>query len=633
MGQKEDNQKAETWRVQLARLVSGDWRERQEAVENLASSQNLPLSQALMEVVRTRHADLNALSAALQVLERVGQSITNDLIKMMQEPDPDLRIYIPLVLGPLGDKQAVPALTALVADEAENENARFNAIEALGKLRAEEAVGQLVNILRQDSRYLRYAAVIALGEIGSTEPINEVTDLLDDPFMAEPAVTALGMIGNAQAVPRILRWMKAGTQHDVITAVSAVAAIGRREESAVRDLMKRTADVEITNKLLRMVQSAHSQLPDSTTEKRDVIEAETNPWWGDLALVLSWLVESEGAEEVEILKKLAEMLLYPAAFPTGEAALRAAGTRATDVLVALLEKMIDQHMHISHPDAVYAAARLLGETGDPKALDLFLVMLQEGDEILAVLAAMGIGKIGSPQAVDALFRQLNHPEIEGRRAVIAALASLGTGFDITARAQALLHAEDPNLREASLRILAAAGPGQNADQLFAALSDPSTMVRQAVLELLPQTGDARTAQALSDALDDEDPQIRACAVHMSAILPKEQALPLLEQAIQHHDMWVRRLAALGLGKHGQPEHIRLLVGLLRDTQVPVRAAAVQALAECTRSLPEGQADDRAYIESLLSQKMDEDGEDEEIRMAARTALLQIMAERRYGNGR
>jgi HEAT repeat protein len=628
MDQSSDNRRAENWRSQLAQLVSGDWRARNEAVEELSQDSDLSLARAVLEIVRNSHSDLNVLSGALQVLQRFGRSITEDLIHLLDETSGELRIYIPLMLGSLEDERAVPALIGIAESENENENARFNAIEALGNLRAEAAAEPLLKILNSDSRYLRYAAALALGEIGWPEASADLIRMVEDPYLAEPAVTALGMIGSVQAVPAILAWTETGTQHDLMTAVSAVVAIGRRDEARVRQILSSRDTGKLRRMLYEMIRAASAYRNSGQIVDQETMKNETDPWWGDAALFTSWLVGDDYNDNAEALEVLTEMLVFPAAVPVVEQTLRVAGRRSSGPLSAALQRMVAQELHISQPDAAYAAARLLANTGGPDAVPLFVDLLSSGDEMLAVMAASGLGKAGIPEAVNVLFNHLGNPSSEVRRAVVNALASREDRMEIALRAIESLTAEEANRREAAVSLLAATGVDGYGDYLFAALSDPAAQVRQAALEALPNTGDERTPDALRRALHDADEGIRASAVRASSNLPSKQALALLGLAAHDDAMWVRRLAASGLGLHCMADGLPSLSYLLRDSQVPVRAAAVQALAVCIRRWGTDQDSGIEEAVALLKQKFSDEKEDEEVRMAAHTAIMQVMAEKK-----
>jgi len=82
-------------------------------------------------------------------------------------------------LGEIGDQKAIgPLLASLDRDE---RSLSLRAVEALGKLEAEEAVPPIVRILRSDPYHLlRRQAAFALGSIYSTEAIDLLITALDD---------------------------------------------------------------------------------------------------------------------------------------------------------------------------------------------------------------------------------------------------------------------------------------------------------------------------------------------------------------------------------------------------------------------------------------------------------------------
>jgi HEAT repeat protein len=117
------------------------------------------------------------------------------LIRHLNSRDPSVRWHAAEALGTCGET-AVPRL--LSALQSPDFLVRIGVIEALGMIRDSRAIPPLATISRHDrSLEVRWAAALALGEIGSPGAIPALVPLLRDPnrYLRNGAATALGRLG------------------------------------------------------------------------------------------------------------------------------------------------------------------------------------------------------------------------------------------------------------------------------------------------------------------------------------------------------------------------------------------------------------------------------------------------------
>lgn len=139
--------------------------------------------------------DADARWWAARTLAQVGgQGAVPPLVNALSDDDADVRACAALALGRLGVESSVPALARLLADEstfvasiaadalsmiggpaaqalaemlaAEQPRARLLAVRALGRIKAECAIGSLLNMLEDPSYLVRYYAQEALDALG-----------------------------------------------------------------------------------------------------------------------------------------------------------------------------------------------------------------------------------------------------------------------------------------------------------------------------------------------------------------------------------------------------------------------------------------------------------------------------------
>ncbi|ADZ08722.1 PBS lyase HEAT domain protein repeat-containing protein [Methanobacterium lacus] len=139
-------------------------------------------------------------------------------------------------LGIIGDKIAVPALIeTLLVDS--DEEVRWKAAAALGRLKDDRGVDALITALNDVSWAVRRNATIALGDIGNEkgyEPLlNSLTD--SDWHVRKYAAIALGKIGDERAIKPLVNTLK-DTDSDV--RWKSVMALGKIGKPAVGELLK-----------------------------------------------------------------------------------------------------------------------------------------------------------------------------------------------------------------------------------------------------------------------------------------------------------------------------------------------------------------------------------------------------------
>jgi HEAT repeat protein len=117
------------------------------------------------------------------------------LIHLLNSTDPRVQWQAAEALGACGEG-AVPSLLGVL--KSPFIPVRLGAIEALGMIRDTRAISPLIVVLGHDrSLEVRWAAILALGEIGSRDTIPHLVPFLRDPnrYLRYGAATALGRLG------------------------------------------------------------------------------------------------------------------------------------------------------------------------------------------------------------------------------------------------------------------------------------------------------------------------------------------------------------------------------------------------------------------------------------------------------
>jgi HEAT repeat protein len=436
-------------------------------------------------------------------------------------------------------------LCGLLGDE--DVNVRYHAIEALSKLKASEAVDELVEIAESGDFFLAFPALDALAAIGDPRVTPRLVRLLENDVVQAAVIGALGELGDETLVPSLVRLMeRAALVPAVAQALVGLHARYERlygEGQHVADLVRKHTPPAAAQSMLSILRSLTG---DSLRALVQVLG-----WMEDERLV-SELTRLLGSSEVrnEIIETLVRH-----------------GREVTILLSAQLET--------DDLDTRRAAITALARIGDPSTVPALLKSLADPD--LTVEAAAALAKIGDPRAYEPLMQLLGHDRAAVRQAAIAGINSLGqpqTREDI----KKLLYDSNPHLRESAVRIAGYFGYPDCATQLLDRIHDVSENVRRAAVENLAHLQDDRILDALLRAARDESPRIRAAAVQSLGYLDDMKAFPELLRAMSDADAWIRYYAARSLGRAGSPEAIDVLASAVRkDEANQVRIAAADAL--------------------------------------------------------
>ncbi len=322
--------------------------------------------------------------AAVHFFEVVGAGAVKPLTRLFLNPAPGIRAWTAYTLGVIGDLAAIPVLVARLATESDEERVRV--VDALGKLKAKEAVPKIVEFLDHSHEYTQYVAAGALGAI--RDPI-AITPLLSDLKKHKHNVyavsAALGLFGKLAVEPLIKLLLDEGASrvHDLI--IMNLWLIGDpRAIPPLIDVVKASHDTALQWNAIQGL--GYLKARQAIQPIADVFYA-TNQ--ADLRLVCAQAIAQAG------------------------------GAEAYGVLVHAIEH--------GDFDLQHSAILAMGEFTPIAEFDLtpLLAMLQENNSYLRSASAVALGNLGDSRASAALTMALNDPDPTVEQYVIDALGKIG----------------------------------------------------------------------------------------------------------------------------------------------------------------------------------------------------------------
>ncbi|TNE49612.1 MAG: PilT/PilU family type 4a pilus ATPase [Deltaproteobacteria bacterium] len=193
----------------------------------------LSFSKSLVGWLRTR---------ILDTLQTFGDDVLRPAIELLGHNDEDIRTAVLVLVEQFNDPRLVPPLCNLLKDE--DWWLRISACDSLGRLKDERAVPALVEALEDAD--VRWSAIGALAQIGSSNAIKPLAQLLRDPRLEvrREVVRAFGSFTEKRLLPLLKRLTTVDPSSEVRTlAAEVMRDMSRRLNIAEEDLEKGTMAV------------------------------------------------------------------------------------------------------------------------------------------------------------------------------------------------------------------------------------------------------------------------------------------------------------------------------------------------------------------------------------------------------
>lgn len=582
--------------------------------------------------------DVNAVlrNAAIAALERQGPYAVPYLEQMLGAENHEVVMFVLQVLARCGSARSTPAILPLLRHP--DANVAQSAIEALGRLRAVEAVPDLLGMLGQNL-WLQLAAIAALGEIGAQEAVGPLLALVPDTLVAEPAVQALQKIAAPAALVPLLERLQddreRGLRDSILEAIGVVVDLHPDARQAAAGFGQASLAPDAPGNVLGYLADILGASEETAGFPGDLGEGEAVHGGGSLLRAAAAVVV------VAQLRPLYPSLLVYAGHPDGgnwvEALWRRHGNLSSEELLDL----------VGHTDPTIRRGALLVGSYDPE--DLPIIMGRVFDESATVRAAAcrALGALEDPQVVPTLLDRLRNGEPIERAAAADALGRMpAESLDVllplvspTSPVDTLLlvlpvleRSASPRfettvldlcrhrvaaVRRATCRVLARL-PGSKAElALLRALGDKDESIQVSALDLLVRRGGQQSVTTLVGLLSASDSLryhvIRAlgrlkassavpklsglydvCALHerleivaaLVAIAPPGLMPFLVARLAASEPEEIRQVAAHGVAMLAEPNDIAILMLIAGDADWTVRNEAAVGLGRL--GLPAGQ---------------------------------------------
>ncbi|NLX36445.1 MAG: HEAT repeat domain-containing protein, partial [Chloroflexi bacterium] len=316
---------------------------------------------------------------------------------------------------------------------------RGEAIMALGRLRAPEAVGPLISAMLDEQSSVAIMAIQSLGEIGEPSAIEALVVMLNSggPERRVAALRALGAIGTEQAFAGIASVLR-GTQTDLDEhAIGALVRCGPEHLPRLLDLL---ADSEprvsaaATAALRQMGQPVQAALEEQARSKDQLVAERAVRALGKLAT----------PSALDTLVSMLYQGSYTLRAAAQEALLGAGGEAITQLKAAIDSGDLNRQR---------AAVQALGASDLPEAVPVLAELVSQGPKPLARTGIQALGELQQGAAIPTLLAALGSDDWLLRQHAAEGLGRLTLQDDEIDRLAEMLYDGTSAVRKAALQSL------------------------------------------------------------------------------------------------------------------------------------------------------------------------------------
>ena len=472
-----------------------------------------------------RHPEVTVRRKALDLLDETAHpKVFDAAVDRLGDAAPEMRLRAVQLLGKLKKNEAVGPLSKLTEDKDLHVRlAAANVLVDLGDGRGADVLldGLKLGLAGQKRCPLQRgeleAAIRSLGRLRNEHAVDPLVELLTHPDdgVVAAAADSLGLIGDKRVYEPLLacfrRMMTSGDWRKGKRVGVVMSALGR-----LRD--PRAVDVLLPYLKNKSHESAAATALGFTGDKRviePIAEAARKIWWSGPRGRYFHMACAYALERIDREK------IIP-------------------IIVELLEKEPPENVV-----TIQAYCQIFGRSEHPQAVEALVKLMRADLPEVRQAARAGIIAMGETGVVE-LIRQLRDAKSGHRSFISVALAEIGE--PAVPHLEKALADESPKVRQGAVWAFGQSGKTAALPKLTAMVDDEHGHVRGAVAWALGELRDPAGTAALIELLGDADANVRAGAAASLGRTGGGDALAALKQAQKDTDPDVREAVSSALGR-------------------------------------------------------------------------------------
>lgn len=480
--------------------------------------------------------DYDIRKFALDLISEIKQcSYPEEIVRLLKEdPNPNVRASAAKVIGLLQYKEALPSLIDALNDE---EWVCFSVLESIALFKDNSTINSIITLLNNTSDSIRYAAIDALGKIGSKEAAKALLEYFKkaDDFEKEAIIKSLVQIGMTPSLlesSEILKnILKNGDWEEKMIALKGIADI--KEISCVKDIIDLAGSLD----------SSEPEDEDKLVFIKDVL---INIGCNDSLINI--------LNDPEIRYRGRKIVIEV----IGELGCK----EAVPYIVNLLG--------VDFRDVRRAAAKALVKMPDMCIGNILFDAIDDEDGHVRKEAVIALGKIKDERAFMPLMNcLLKEPYKDVAEEIVKTLLALDSES-----VYKFINEFPDSIKEIIARY---------ADDFMILLQlseEKNKDIRTAAIISLGKFNEEKAFKRLSNALKDSEPDVRKAAV--MALGNINCSYDEIKTALNDPDMWVRIYAVRALSNSLKQDTVNTLKFLLTDRDIPVVLSAIDAIAQINK---------------------------------------------------
>jgi HEAT repeat protein len=463
---------------------------------------------------------------------RKQEDIVECLVKMLDDDSWRVRRDTVIALGKICDKTTIP----YIIDVLKNDDiwvVRGNAARVLGNMGVQSVIDDLIFALEDEDSFTRECSAEALGKLKAKNAILPLINLLDDndECVQIAAISALIAIGKP-TVPHII-----SNLNHIINKKNAFIVFGKLREHQVVDILIKelyNRDEEIVSKAawaLGEIGSISAVAPLINILKKN---KESNTCIMHIVEALGKLKAEEAISE-----------LVPLLYHNNDIASITIST-LSNIGTRCVSHMIDILDNVDNEVAKLHAIIVLGNIKDSRAITSLIPMLKYENKYIRAAAAMALGQIGDKKAIESLIDTALYDNNEDVR--VYASYAIGQIKDEGRGLKFLLSALNDNNKDIQFNAAFALGERgykQGIELLINYLNTYDRRIRKIAIKRIVKIGKP-AIYPLINALGSNDSVIRKVATVVLTKIGKDAVYPLID-ALNHKHELIRWYSAVALG--------------------------------------------------------------------------------------
>lgn len=515
---------------------------------------------------------------ATDVLMNLGYDAVNELKQLAHDNDHDVRKFAVDILGLIGSDDSVAVLVDVLSDP--HINVVCGAAEALGNIRSVEAAPYLEQALRtaQDP-WLRFMLIESLGKIKSEQSIDLLHELLteEDSFITSSVIRAIGNISDVSSIEHLMNKLQKGDSCSRLSCLEALDQIHStrhdeflkfiEDKNFLQILTPLTADKNLSTR--RLVARLLGHVPCNNTVRvlLNMIDDDDTVW----SAVHESLVDlSQSA-----VPSIEQNIKTESSVDRLIKLLRVAGDLRNPSLVHVIG---DLH---NHPSAFIRkeVAAALGKCHSPETLPYLLKMADNTDSEVKLAVVNALSGAKDSKAEQLLITMLQTPSREIREAAKDALAVNTLSDEATAQLINLLDSHDTEIVVMASEILSKTASGRMLPKIILHHNNTIWQVRRMIVDVIAKEKSNEYSDYLIPLLNDEERYVRIAAISALGDMPDINSKTIyLFNLLDDQDERIRYEAVITLKKLSPELAGKHLVEILDDNSQMIQMAAIEAIA-------------------------------------------------------